>query len=176
MAKKLKSTYQKAALATVNARLKNLKDIMSPADWSELKDELNKINGLQWTKSGNIASANIDSNKARAIKGLIPTASAYKEKASQAQMAGLAKIGYINKVNIAFEDIMDMYYADWSGDNRIRNPELSKLPADLQGQLERMMSSMGKEYVKASDLDYNNITDSDWERLAGYLEQYKKLI
>lgn len=166
----MEDKQKKKFVSRLNARLKKFKEYALQSDYEDVKAKMDEISGVSFTKSGAL-STNISYEAARSLRNLIPTKADYNEFVRQRQNTAFDTIIRINRINSMFDKLMNLYYANWNGLDKVLNGKITNLPKKDQEDIERLATLIGSEYRHGDENAFNNISEDVWDRLEELLEQ-----
>lgn len=167
---KMEEAQKKKFITRLNAKLKRFKEYALQSDYEDVKAKINEISGASFTKSGTL-STKTSYEAARALRNLIPNKADYNEFVRNRQNAAFDTIIRINRINSMFDKLMNLYYANWNGLDKVLNGKITNLPKKDQEDIERLASLIGSEYRHGDENAFNNISEDVWDRLEELLEQ-----
>jgi len=167
----MEEKQKKKFISRLNARLKKFKDYASQSDYEEVKAKISEISGVSFVeKSGNL-STKTSYEAAKSLRNVIPTKEDYNEFVRNRQNSAFDTIIRINRINDMFDKLMNAYYANWNGLDKVLNGKIQKLSKKDQADIERLTKIIGSEYRHADENAFNNISEDVWDRLEEILEQ-----
>ena len=166
----MEDKQKKKFVSRLNAKLKRFKGYALQSDYEEVKAKINEISGVSFTPSGAL-STKMSYEAARALRNLIPNKADYNEFVRNRQNTAFDTIIRINRINDMFDKLMNLYYANWNGLDKVLNGKITNLPKKDQEDVERLASLIGSEYRHGDESAFNNISEDVWDRLEELLEQ-----
>ena len=167
---KMEEAQKKKFITRLNARLKKFKGYALQSDYEDIKAKMDKISGASFTKSDTL-STKTSYEAARALRNLIPTKADYNEFVRNRQNTAFDTIIRVNHINALFDRLMNLYYANWNGLDKVLNGKITNLPKKDKEDIERLASLIGSEYRHGDESAFNNISEDVWDRLEELLEQ-----